>query len=169
MISHVTVGPALKYFKCNKTVYNFLHRWFVNRETNLMSLINPLLAYVYCSNLVSNHGLIRFIRFVLWFTVHLCNAIFFNYIWYTMHTFYKSFGILKFRSKQGLSLQQILGRGCGTWEWRSSHGLASTLHYSLMYQRSTVQKRDPLLFPCMVPFHYTRTLGARCAPYCLNN
>jgi hypothetical protein len=25
--------------------------------------------------------------------------------------------------------QQILVRGCGTWEWRCSQGLASTLHY----------------------------------------
>jgi hypothetical protein len=30
----------------------------VNCETNLLSLINPLLAHTYCSTIVSNHGLI---------------------------------------------------------------------------------------------------------------
>ena len=42
-----------------------------------MRLINSSLEHVYSSNLVPNHDLIRFIRFVLRFTVHLCNAIFF--------------------------------------------------------------------------------------------
>ena len=41
---------------------NFLHRWVVNRETNLMSLFNPS----------QNHGLISIIRFVSRFTTHLC-------------------------------------------------------------------------------------------------
>ena len=36
----------------------------VNYEMNLMSLINLSLVYSYCSNLVSNHDLIRLIRFV---------------------------------------------------------------------------------------------------------
>ena len=42
-----------------------------------MSLINPSLEHVYCINLVSNHVIIRLIRFVSRFTVHLCNAIYF--------------------------------------------------------------------------------------------
>ena len=42
-----------------------------------MSLINPSLEHVYCSNLASNHVLIRLIRFVSRFTIHLCNAIYF--------------------------------------------------------------------------------------------
>ena len=50
----------------------------VNYETNLMSLINPSLAYVYCSNLVSNHVLISLIRFVSRFTIYLCNVIYFS-------------------------------------------------------------------------------------------
>ena len=41
-----------------------------------MSLINPSLEVIYCSNLASNRGLIRFIRFVSWFTGKLCNAFF---------------------------------------------------------------------------------------------
>ena len=46
-----------------------------------MSLINPSLEHVYFSItvviLVSNHVIIKFIRFVSRFTVHLCNAIYF--------------------------------------------------------------------------------------------
>ena len=41
-----------------------------------MSLINPSLEVVYCSNLASNYDLIRFIRFVLRFTNKLCNVFF---------------------------------------------------------------------------------------------
>jgi hypothetical protein len=36
----------------------------VNHETNLLRLINPSLAYIYCSTIVSNHGLIRLKKFV---------------------------------------------------------------------------------------------------------
>ena len=36
-----------------------LQKSSVIHETNLLSLINPLLAYVYCSTTLSNHGLIR--------------------------------------------------------------------------------------------------------------
>ena len=43
-----------------------------------MNLINPSLEHVYCSNLVSNHVLIRLIRFVSRFKVHLFNAIYFS-------------------------------------------------------------------------------------------
>ena len=43
-----------------------------------MSLINSSLEYVYCSNLVSNHVLIRLIRFVSRFTVHFYNTIYFS-------------------------------------------------------------------------------------------
>ena len=42
-----------------------------------MSLINHSLEHVYYSNLVSNHIIIRLIRFVTRFTVHLCNTIYF--------------------------------------------------------------------------------------------
>ena len=48
-----------------------------------MRLSNPSLEYVYCSNLVSNHVIIRLIRFVSRFTVHLCNAIYFLSIFST--------------------------------------------------------------------------------------
>ena len=55
---------------------NFLHRWTVNRETNLMSLLNPCFcnsdATVTIHWLLINHGLISIIRFVSQFTTHLC-------------------------------------------------------------------------------------------------
>jgi len=35
-----------------------------NHETNLLSLINPSLDVIYCSTILSNHCIIRFIRFV---------------------------------------------------------------------------------------------------------
>ena len=43
---------------------------------NLLKLINPSLAHVYCSNLVCNHSLIRLIRFVSQFISKLCNSFF---------------------------------------------------------------------------------------------
>ena len=56
-----------------------------------MSLINPSLEHVtvacYCINLVSNYVIIRIIRFVSRFIVHLCNAIYFL----TTSTPYKRF------------------------------------------------------------------------------
>ena len=63
----------------------------VNYETNLMSLINPSLDYIYCSNLVPNHVLIRPIRFVSRFTVHLCNAIYFLTTFSTPYKLFKFF------------------------------------------------------------------------------
>ena len=43
-----------------------------------MSLTNPSLEHVYCSiTVMSNHVIIRLIRFVSRFTAHLCNAIYF--------------------------------------------------------------------------------------------
>jgi hypothetical protein len=45
----------------------------VNREMNLLSLINPSLAHVYCSTTVSNHGLIRLKKFVSRISCNLCN------------------------------------------------------------------------------------------------
>ena len=50
-----------------------------------MSLIRELLEYVYCSNLLSNHVLIRLIRFVSRFTTHLCIAIYFLTIFNTLY------------------------------------------------------------------------------------
>ena len=38
---------------------NKLHNPSVLHEINFLSLINPSLAYVYCSKTLSNHGLIR--------------------------------------------------------------------------------------------------------------
>ena len=37
---------------------------------NLLNLINPSLAHVYCSTTLSNHGLIRLIRFVSSISIH---------------------------------------------------------------------------------------------------
>ena len=47
------------YFRVLNEVYLkfFLHKWIVNRETNLTSLINSYLADGYCSITVANHGL----------------------------------------------------------------------------------------------------------------
>ena len=74
---------------------------------NLLRLINISLAHVYCSNLVSNHGLIRLIRFVsnlqtnyaisflfrLDLILHACAA----------HIRCDSLEILNFASKLGLN------------------------------------------------------------------
>ena len=43
-----------------------------------MSLIKQSLEHIYCSNLVSNHVLIRLIKFASRFTIHLYNAIYFS-------------------------------------------------------------------------------------------
>ena len=40
---------------------------------NLLSLINPSLAHIYCSTTLSNHGLIRLNRFVLQISLNMCN------------------------------------------------------------------------------------------------
>ena len=61
-----------------------------------MSLINPSLEYIYCSNLVSNHVLIRLIKFVSRFTVNLCNAIYFSTIFSTTCNRFKKICILDF-------------------------------------------------------------------------
>ena len=59
-----------------------------------MSLINHSLEHVYYSNLVSNHIIIRLIRFVSRFTVHLCNVIYFltifstPYKWFTKKLYF---------------------------------------------------------------------------------
>ena len=49
----------------------------VNRDTNLLSLINPVLANVYCSTILSNHDAIKLKRFVSQFTRNMCNWFFF--------------------------------------------------------------------------------------------
>ena len=42
-----------------------VYGWMRNHEKNLLSLINPSLDVVYCSTILLNHYIIRFIRFVL--------------------------------------------------------------------------------------------------------
>jgi hypothetical protein len=49
-----------------------LHNPSVLRKMNLLSLINPSSAYVYCSILLSNHRLIRLKRFVSQNSLNLC-------------------------------------------------------------------------------------------------
>ena len=72
-----------------------------------MSLINPSLEHVYCINLVSNRVLIRLIRFVSRFTIHLCNAIYFSTIFSTpCKRCTKNFVFYVLGSKQGLDLQR---------------------------------------------------------------
>jgi hypothetical protein len=44
----------------------------VIRETNLLSLINLSLAYIYCSTTLSNHELIRLKKFVSQNSLNLC-------------------------------------------------------------------------------------------------
>ena len=51
---------------------NFLHGWVINRETNLMSLLNPWFATVMLQWPSANYKLIRVIKFVSRFTTHLC-------------------------------------------------------------------------------------------------
>ena len=43
---------------------NFLHRWVLNRETNLTSIINSSLEIIYCSTTLSNYDLIRLKKFI---------------------------------------------------------------------------------------------------------
>ena len=64
---------------------------------NLMSLINPSLEVIYCSNLASCYSLIRFIRFVSPFTDSSRNAFFissrFKYL-YRCRNFFLEFWFL---------------------------------------------------------------------------
>ena len=91
-----------------------------------MSLINLLLEHVYysnyCSNLVSNHSLIRLIRFVSQFTSKLYNLFLFhlNLILHTYKIFfrYDRFGILNFATKQDNVLVSFLS-------WQRSSSLLS--------------------------------------------
>jgi hypothetical protein len=52
------IGCRTECLDTNKK--NKLQIPLVNRETNLLNLINSSLAYVYCSTTVSHYGLIRF-------------------------------------------------------------------------------------------------------------
>ena len=53
---------------------------------------------------MSNHVIIRLIRFVLRFTIYLCNVIyFFDYIYYIMQIIYKNFIFYILESKQNPS------------------------------------------------------------------
>jgi hypothetical protein len=51
---------------------NKLQNPSIIRETNLLSLINASLAYIYCSTTLSNHGLIRLKKFVSQNSFNLC-------------------------------------------------------------------------------------------------
>jgi len=68
-----------------------------------MSLINLSLEIVYCSNLASNYGLIKFIRFVSRFTGKLCNAFFILSRFNSAYRCRIFFRILNFATKQGVS------------------------------------------------------------------
>ena len=68
-----------------------------------MSLINSSLEVVYCSNLASNYGLIKFIRFVSRFTGKLCNTFFILSRFNSAYRCRKKFRILNFATKQGVS------------------------------------------------------------------
>ena len=74
---------------------------------NLLRLINPSLAYGYCSNLVSNHSLIRLIRFVSSRNLQVNYAISFLFCLDLILHAYKilircdRFGFFIFTTKQG--------------------------------------------------------------------
>jgi len=53
------LGRHIGYSDTNKKI-----NYRINNETNLLSLINSSLAHIYCSTTLSNHGLIRFNKFV---------------------------------------------------------------------------------------------------------
>ena len=77
--SYFEVYEHIWSIKCRlitKQIINFT----CNCETNLLSLINPLLANVYCSTTLSNHSVIRLKRFVSRFTCKLCNWFFCPYL-----------------------------------------------------------------------------------------
>ena len=77
---HALFSCSCKFFKWNLFTFEVLnidlHNSSINYETNLLKLINLSLVNVYCSNLVSNHSLIRLIRFISQFTSKLCNLFF---------------------------------------------------------------------------------------------
>ena len=68
-----------------------------------MNLINLSLEIVYCSNLVSNYGLIRFIRFVSRFTDKPYNAFFISSRFKSPCRCRIFFGILNVATKQAVS------------------------------------------------------------------
>jgi hypothetical protein len=61
------------YMGCSVLIKKLITDPSVNREINLLSLINPSLANVYCSTTLSNHGEIRLKRFVLQISRNLYN------------------------------------------------------------------------------------------------
>jgi hypothetical protein len=99
-----------------------------------MSIIEESLEYVYCSNFVSNHALIRLIRFVLQFTIHLCNAIYFLIIFSTLQAIYKNFIFYVFGFKHGQRHLNPPSRSCCMRYMSPSHWvtclLASSQHMS---------------------------------------
>ena len=58
------LDPVINVMGCSDTNKNKLQNPSVIHETNLVSLINPSLAYIYCSTTLSNHRLIRLKKFV---------------------------------------------------------------------------------------------------------
>ena len=52
----------------------------LNRDTYLLSLINPSLANVCCSTILFNHGAIRLKAFIQHISHNLCNQLFLVYI-----------------------------------------------------------------------------------------
>ena len=78
----------------------------MNRETNLMSLINLSLEIVYCSHLESNYDIIRFIRFVSRFTDKLCDVFFILSRFKSPCRYQKKIGILNYATKQRLRQKQ---------------------------------------------------------------
>ena len=77
-----------------------------------MNLIDPSLEVVYCSNLISNYSLIRFIRFVSRFTDKLCNAFFISSRFKSHAGAGKKIGILNLETKHGVNA--LLDAGCWT-------------------------------------------------------
>ena len=92
-----------------------------------MSLIKETLEYVYCSNLVSNHALIRLIRFVSQFTVHLCNTIYF--LLYLVGI-YKIFVFYVFWFKHGQRHLNPPSRSCCLRYMSPSHWVTCLLAWS---------------------------------------
>ena len=104
-----------------------------------MSLIDSSLEHVYCSNLVSNHVLIRLIRFVSRFTIHLCNAIYFSTIFSILYKRFTKILHFAFWDLNKPLIERRFSSRTPSFPW-----YVSALHVNLQTQQ--VHKRPNALF-----------------------
>ena len=123
-----------------------------------MSLINSSPECIYCSNLVSNHVIIRLIRFVSWFTIYLCNAIYVLTIFSISYKRFTKIYILRFGSKQGLKIEELFF-SFFLFPRRSS----SLVHTVGVYVRSSFCSGLAVQVGCTCIYVSNVTLACQCA------